>query len=100
MRTTRKPPRRLFRRPPSGATFGGLAVNSAMATWGNDGEKSMLAVVSRIGDARHVPPGYSTTDCHECGRACWISPRVEAMARKLGMRLLATCTRCVKPDWH
>src|SRR4051812_22940984 len=94
MRSLRKPPtpKRLFRpvrpAPPAGP---------AVATWGREGG-SILAVVARIGDARHVPPGYMTTDCSECGRGCWLHPQVQAMAERLSMRIISTCNRCIGPD--
>jgi hypothetical protein len=70
-----------------------------MATWDRDMRpSSVLAVCTRVGDAKYVPPGYLTADCDQCGRAVWISPEVKAMAERLEMRLVATCARCLAPS--
>jgi hypothetical protein len=92
----RKPPRRLFRpRRPPGAVAG-LALGRAMATWGRDEPSgSILAVVARIGDARHVAPGYTTADCDSCGKPVWLSPQVRAMGDRLNLKIVCTCTRCM-----
>src|SRR4051794_24091267 len=93
----RKAPRRLLRRPPSATVRG--AVCQAMATWGRDlAPSSMLVVCSRVGDAGHVPRGYLTADCDQCKNAVWLNPDVHAIAERLGMPIVATCTRCLKAD--
>lgn len=58
------------------------------------GPASMLVLCARVGEARHVPPGYATADCVGCGLAVWIGPDVLAMAEGLRMPVAPLCNAC------
>ena len=55
---------------------------------------TMLVFVTRIGHAPHVPAGYATANCHACKAAVWISPRVLALGRRLGLKAMPLCDGC------
>lgn len=63
----------------------------------SSGGKGTVAVLcARVGRARRVPSGYGHSVCSLCGHPVWLSPRIDELARELGMTVSPLCCVCME----
>jgi hypothetical protein len=89
MRSTRKPPKRILKRPrdPLGGNLGIALFDLAKGG-------TTLLIVPKVGQVQHLPRGYELDSCAECSSAVWVNRGFMATARRKGMKVRVECSGC------
>jgi len=73
----------------------GATIDRAIAAIGGVRPGDLMATsCTRIGRAKHVPPGFLVSACMICESPVWLSPEVRESAERHGMDLAIACSHC------